>query len=235
VDNFCTYGRIDKNEDRCAKGICWAMSRGILGKKLGMTGVFTPEGKFVPVTVIEAGPCVVTQVKTKDTDGYDALQLGFGGKRKDRVNKPLQGHFRKSGDQCFRYMKEFSVENPADFSLGQKLTVEMFKTGDRVDVVGTSKGRGFSGTIKRHGFHRGPLTHGSRNVRRPGSIGCSAWPAKVIKGKKMPGQYGNDRKTIRNLEIVDVRADENVLMVKGAVPGAESGLVVINKLKFKRD
>jgi large subunit ribosomal protein L3 len=178
---------------------------------------------------------VVTQVKTKDTDGYDALQLGFGGKRKNRVNKPLQGHFQKSGDQCFRYMKEFSVENPADYSLGQELTVEMFKTGDRVDVVGTSKGRGFSGTIKRHGFHRGPLTHGSRNVRRPGSIGCSAWPAKVIKGKKMPGQYGNDRKTIRNLEIVDVRADENVLMVKGAVPGAESGLVVINKPKFNQE
>ncbi len=211
------------------------MSRGILGKKLGMTGVFTPEGRFVPVTVIEGGPCVVTQVKTKDTDGYDALQLGFGDKRKDRVNKPLQGHFRKSGDHCFRYLKEFSVENPADYSLGQELTVEMFKTGDRVDVVGTSKGRGFSGTIKRHGFHRGPMTHGSRNIRQPGSIGCSAWPSKVTKGKKMPGQYGNDRKTIRNLEIVDVRADENLIMVKGAVPGAESGLVVINKPKFKQD
>ena len=127
-----------------------------------------------------------------------------------------------------------SVENPADYSLGQELTVEMFKTGDRVDVVGTTKGRGFSGAIKRHGFHRGPMTHGCRNVRRPGSIGCSAWPAKVIKGKKMPGQYGNDRKTIRNLEIVDVRTDENVIMLKGAVPGAESGLVVINNPKFKQ-
>ena len=211
------------------------MSRGILGKKLGMTGVFTPEGRFVPVTVIEGGPCVVTQVKTKDTDGYDALQLGFGDKRKDRVNKPLQGHFRKSGDHCFRYLKEFSVENPTDYSLGQVLTVEIFKTGDRVDVVGTSKGRGFSGTIKRHGFHRGPMTHGSRNIRQPGSIGSSAWPSKVTKGKKMPGQYGNDRKTIRNLEIVDVRVDENVIMVKGAVPGAESGLVVINKPKFNQD
>jgi len=208
------------------------MSRGILGKKLGMTGVFTPEGIFVPVTVIEGGPCVVTQVKTKDTDGYDALQLGFGDKRKDRVNKPLQGHFRKSGDHSFRYLKEFSVENPTDYSLGQVLTVEIFKTGDRVDVVGTSKGRGFSGTIKRHGFHRGPMTHGSRNIRQPGSVGCSAWPSKVTKGKKMPGQYGNDRKTIRNLEIVDVRVDENVIMVKGAVPGAESGLVVIHKPKF---
>ena len=200
-----------------------------------MTGVFTSDGKYVPATVIEAGPCVVTQIKSRETDGYDALQLGFGGKRTSRVNKPLQGHFKKSGDQCFRFLKEFSVENPADYNIGQELTVEMFKVGELVDVVGTSKGRGFSGVIKRHGFHRGPMTHGSRNVRRPGSIGCSAWPAKVIKGKKMPGQYGNDRKTIRNLEIVDIRFDDNLILVKGAVPGAESGLVSVNKLKFKRD
>lgn len=197
-----------------------------------MTGVFTSEGRYFPATVIEAGPCVVTQIKTRDTDGYDALQLGFGGKRTSRVNKPLQGHFKKSGDQCFRFLKEFSVENPADYSLGQELTVEMFKVGDRVDVVGTSKGRGFSGVIKRHGFHRGPMTHGSRNVRRPGSVGCSAWPAKIIKGKKMPGQYGNDRKTIRNLEIIDIRTDDNLILVKGAVPGSEAGLVSVNKLKF---
>ena len=197
-----------------------------------MTGVFTPEGRYVPATVIEAGPCVVTQIKIKDTDGYNALQLGFGGKRTSRVNKPLQGHFKKSGDQCFRFLKEFSVENPADYNVGQELTVEMFKVGERVDVVGTTKGRGFSGVIKRHGFHRGPMTHGSRNVRRPGSVGCSAWPAKIIKGKKMPGQYGNDRKTVRNLEIVDIRLDGNLILVKGAVPGAESGLVSVNKLKF---
>jgi len=209
------------------------MSRGILGKKLGMTGIFTPAGKYVPATVIEAGPCVVTQIKTKDTDGYDALQLGFGGKKVSRVSKPLQGHFKKSGDQCFHFMKEFSVENPADFNIGQELTVEMFKVGERVDVVGTTKGRGFSGVIKRHGFHRGPMTHGSRNIRRPGSVGCSAWPARIIKGKKMPGQYGNDRKTVRNLEIIDIRSDDNLILVKGAVPGAESGLVSVNKLKFK--
>ena len=211
------------------------MSRGILGKKLGMTGIFTPEGRYVPATVIEAGPCVVTQIKTKDTDGYDALQLGFGGKRVSRVSKPLQGHFKKSGDQCFQFMKEFSVENPADFNIGQELTVEMFQVGERVDVVGTTKGRGFSGVIKRHGFHRGPMTHGSRNIRRPGSVGCSAWPARIIKGKKMPGQYGNDRKTVRNLEIIDIRSDDNLILVKGAVPGAESGLVSVNKLKFKRE
>ncbi len=197
-----------------------------------MTGVFTSEGKHIPATVIEAGPCVVTQIKSKDKDGYDALQLGFGGKRTSRVNKPMQGHFKKSGDQCFRYLKEFSVENPADYSIGQELTVELFKVGERVDVVGTTKGRGFSGVIKRHGFHRGPMTHGSRNVRRPGSVGCSAWPAKIIKGKKMPGQYGNDRKTIRNLEIIDIRSGDNLILVKGAVPGAESGLVSVNKLKF---
>jgi large subunit ribosomal protein L3 len=211
------------------------MSRGLLGKKLGMTGFFTPEGRYLPVTVIEAGPCVVTQIKTMATDGYDALQLGFGEKRKSRVNKPLQGHFKKSGEQCFRYLREFVVDNPEEYNLGQEITVDMFNVGDRVDVVGTTKGRGFAGVIKRYGFHRGPMTHGSRNVRRPGSIGCSAWPAKVIKGKKMPGQYGNDRKTIRNLEIVDIRPEDNVILVKGSVPGAESGLMAVNKPKFKRE
>jgi large subunit ribosomal protein L3 len=210
------------------------MSRGLLGKKLGMTGFFTPEGRYLPVTVIEAGPCVVTQIKTRATDGYDALQLGFGEKRKSRVNKPLQGHFKKSGEQCFRYLREFSVDNPEEYNLGQEITVDMFNVGDRVDVVGTTKGRGFSGVIKRYGFHRGPMTHGSRNVRRPGSIGCSAWPAKVIKGKKMPGQYGNDRKTVRNLEIIDIRPEDNVILVKGSVPGAESGVMTVNQLKFKQ-
>ena len=208
------------------------MSRGILGKKLGMTGVFTSQGRYVPATVIEAGPCVITQIKTRETDGYDALQVGFGGKKASRVNKPMQGHFKKSGDQCFRFVKEFSVENPAEYNVGQQLTVEMFKVGERVDVVGTSKGRGFSGVIKRHGFHRGPMTHGSRNIRRPGSVGCSAWPARIIKGKKMPGQYGNDRMTIRNLEIIDIRSDDNLILLKGAVPGSDSGLVSVNKLKF---
>jgi len=211
------------------------MSKGLLGKKLGMTGLFTPEGRYVPVTVIEAGPCVVTQIKTRLTDGYDALQLGFSEKKKDRVNQPLRGHFQKSGEHCFRYLREFPVENPEGYSLGQEITLEMFKVGERVDVVGTSKGRGFSGVIKRHGFHRGPMTHGSRNVRRPGSIGCSATPSKVIKGKKLPGRYGNERKTMRNLEIVDIRVDDNMLLIKGAVPGAQSGLVTVNKLKFKQN
>jgi large subunit ribosomal protein L3 len=200
-----------------------------------MTGFFTSEGRYVPVTVIEAGPCVVTQIKTRSTDGYDALKLGFGNQRADRVNKPLKGHYKKSGDKCFQHLREFGVENPEEYNLGQEITVEMFKVGDRVDVVGTTKGRGFAGVIKRYGFHRGPMTHGSRNVRRPGSIGCSAWPAKVIKGKKMPGRYGNDRKTIRNLEIVDIRPDDNVILVKGSVPGAESGLMAVKKPKFKQE
>ena len=205
------------------------MSRGILGKKLGMTGVFTPEGRFVPVTVIEAGPCVVTQVKTKDTDGYDALQLGFGGKRKDRVNKPLQGHFQKSGDQCFRYLKEFSVENPADYSLGQELTVEIFKAGDRVDVVGTTKGRGFTSVIKRHRFSGGKDSHGSRSKRVPGSSGASASPSRVFKGKGMPGQHGSKRHSVKGLEVVKVDTEQNVIVVKGAVPGAAKGIVYLIK------
>lgn len=211
------------------------MSRGLLGKKLGMTGVFTPQGRYIPATVIEAGPCVVTQIKTKAADGYDALQLGFGAKKTERVNKPLQGHFKKSGERCFEYVKEFAVENPADFNVGQEITVEMFKVGERIDVAGKTKGRGFAGAIKRHGFHRGPMTHGSKNVRPPGSIGSSAWPSRVVKGKKMPGHFGDDRRTIRNLEIIDIRSDDNLILVKGAVPGAERGLVTVNKLKFKRD
>jgi large subunit ribosomal protein L3 len=210
------------------------MCKGLLGKKMGMTGLFTPDGRYVPVTVIETGPCVVTQIKTRSRDGYDALQLGFSEKKENRVNRPLKGHFKKSGERCFRYLREVPVENPEEYSLGQEITLEMFSVGERVDVVGTTKGRGFSGVIKRHGFHRGPMTHGSKNFRRPGSIGCSATPSKVIKGKKLPGQYGNVRQTARNLEIVDIRADDNMLLIKGAVPGSQSGLVTVNKLKFKQ-
>jgi large subunit ribosomal protein L3 len=173
---------------------------------------------------------VVTQVKTEATDGYNALQLGFGDKKKSRVNKPLAGHFKKSGDEVFAYVREFEVENPDEYSVGQEITLEMFGVGDLVDVTGTTKGRGFSGVMKRHGFHGGKATHGSHSHRIPGSIGCSAWPAKVIKGKKMPGRYGHARQTVRNLEVVDVRPEENLIMIKGAIPGAKSGLLQINKL-----
>lgn len=209
------------------------MCSGLMGKKLGMSGLFLPGGQYVPVTVIEAGPCVVTQIKTEETDGYNALQLGFGNKKESHVKKPQAGHFRKSGSGAFNYVKEFAVAEPAAYSLGQRITLEMFKIGERVDVVGATKGRGFSGVIKRHGFHRGRMTHGSHSHRVPGSIGSSAWPSKVFKGKRLPGRYGNERKTMRNLEVVDIRPEDNLILIKGAVPGATSGLVTINKRKFQ--
>jgi large subunit ribosomal protein L3 len=205
------------------------MSKGLIGKKVGMTGMFTPDGRYVPVTVIEAGPCVVTQIKRSDREGYNALQLGFGQRKASRVNRPMKGHLKKSGGNLYSTLREFPVENPDDFTLGQEITLELFNVGDRVHITGKTKGRGFSGVIKRHGFHRGPKSHGSKNVRPPGSIGCSAWPSRVTKGKKLPGQYGNTQQTARNLEIVDIRPEQNLIMVKGAVPGHRSALVTIRK------
>jgi len=208
------------------------MSRGLIGTKLGMTALFTPDGKYVPVTVIQLGPCVVTQIKTKTTDGYDALQLGLGSKKKSRINRPMTGHFKKSGDQIFQFVREVGVENPDEYKVGQTITLDMFDVGDVVNVTGVTKGRGFAGVIKRHGFHGGKKTHGSHSHRIPGSIGCSASPAKVIKGKKMPGRYGNATKTIQNLEIVDIRPEENLMMIKGMVPGAKTALVKVQKKKI---
>ncbi|HMA67053.1 MAG TPA: 50S ribosomal protein L3 [Desulfosalsimonadaceae bacterium] len=205
------------------------MSNGIIGKKLGMTSMFAHDGRYLPVTVIEAGPCTVTQIKTKATDGYDALQLGFGEKKKKRVTQPLQGHFAKSGDKCYSHVCEFRVDNPEAFELGQQVNLDMFAVGDRIEVSGTTKGRGFAGVIKRHGFHRGPKTHGNRNYRLPGSIGMSAWPSKVAKGKKLPGRYGTARQTVKNLEVVDIRPEDNLILVKGAVPGPASGTLRIRK------
>jgi len=211
------------------------MCKGLIGKKLGMTGLFLPDGRYVPVTVVEAGPCVITQIKTAETDGYNALQLGFGKKKESQVNKPLKGHFSKSDSGAFDCVKEFAVTDPGEYSLGQQITIEMFSVGERVDVVGTTKGRGFSGVVKRHGFHGGRETHGCRSHRVPGSIGSSAWPSRVIKGKKLPGRYGNDRKTMRNLEVVDIRPEENIILIKGAVPGSKSALIMINKLRFNKE
>ncbi len=208
------------------------MVRGLIGKKMGMTGVYSPDGKYIPVTVIEIGPCFVTQVKTVETDGYNSVQLGYGSKKEKHTTKALQGHFKKSGDILFSHMREFEVSEPAEFSVGQEITLDMFEVGELVEVTGTSKGRGFAGTIKRHGFSRGPETHGCRNHRAPGSIGCSAWPAKVVKGKKMPGRFGNYRKTVRNQEIVDIRPEDNVILLKGQVPGAKSGIIEIKRPKF---
>lgn len=210
------------------------MCKGLIAKKLGMTRIFDPAGTAVPVTVVEAGPCVVTQIKTVETDGYNALQVAYGPKKEQRVTKPMQGHFKKAGPACFYVLKEFSVEDPSQFSLGQEITVELFKVGEFVDVAGTTKGRGFAGTIKRHGFHRGPAGHGSQNVREPGAIGCSAWPSRVIKGKKMPGHMGVDRRTAQNLQIVDIRPEENLLLIKGAVPGSKTGILEIKKRKFQK-
>ncbi len=208
------------------------MHKGLLGRKLGMSSLFLPEGQQVPVTVLEVGPCVVTQVKTRATDGYDALQVGFVKKRAKRINKPVQGHLKKSGGQAYAFLKEISVDDPSDYTLGQALTVDMFQVGERVDVSGVSKGRGFSGVVKRWGFSGGGATHGSMFHRSPGSVGASATPSKIIKGKKMPGHYGNQRVTVRNLEIVDIRPDQHLLIVKGAVPGCRSGLVEVRKPKF---
>jgi large subunit ribosomal protein L3 len=207
-------------------------SKGLIGKKLGMTSVFTSDGRYVPVTVVLAGPCVVTQIKTVDADGYNALQIGFGEKKASRTTKPMQGHLKKSGGQIFAFLREVRVENPEEFEVGQTLGLDLFEIGERIDVVGTTKGRGYSGVMKRHGFSGGRKTHGCKSHRVPGSIGCSAWPSKVIKGKKLPGHYGVERKTTRNMEIVDIRPEENLILLKGPVPGHRQALVKLNKVKF---
>ena len=207
------------------------MSKGLIGKKVGMTSLFMPDGSHIPVTVLEVGPCTVTQIKTVATDGYNALQLGFGSKRPSRVNRPNMGHMKKAGDKLFSELREFAVDNPENFNVGQELGIGMFDVGEAVMVTGTSKGRGFQGVVKRHGFHGGKDSHGCKSHRVPGSIGTSAWPSRVTKGKKMPGQYGVDRHTIKNLKIVDIRPEQNLLLIKGAIPGPSSGMVLIKKLK----
>ena len=202
------------------------MLRGFLGKKIGMTQVFGENGGVVPVTLIEAGPCVVTQVKTKETDGYAAVQLGFGEVK--RTNKPMQGHFR--GSKASRYLREVKADDPSEFSVGQTLAVDIFSEGEKVDIIGRSKGRGFAGTMKRHGFGGGPRTHGqSDRARAPGSIGGGTTPGKVFKGLKMAGHMGNRRVTVKGLEIVGVDTDRNILIVKGGVPGAPNSLVQIRR------
>ena len=202
------------------------MLRGFLGKKIGMTQIFGENGGVVPCTLIEAGPCVVTQVKTKETDGYEAVQLGFGDVK--RSNKPMQGHFRPS--KASRYVREVKADDPAEFSVGQTLGVDIFSEGEKVDIIGKSKGRGFAGTMKRHGFGGGPRTHGqSDRARAPGSIGGGTTPGKVFKGLKMAGHMGDRRVTVKGLEIIGVDTDRNILIVKGGVPGAPNSLVQIRR------
>ncbi len=206
------------------------MIQGILGKKLGMTQVFVADGRRIPVTVVEAGPCTVVQKKTESTDGYNALQVGFEAKKSHRVNKPLMGHFKKADQGAFAALRELAADNVDEYQVGDQVTCDsVFKAGDIVDVTGTSKGKGFQGVIKRWGFSGGRATHGSKFHRAPGSIGMSASPARVHRGKKMPGQMGNARVTQQNLEIVEVRADQNLILVKGAIPGPNQGLVLIRK------
>ena len=201
---------------------------GLLGKKIGMTRIYSEQGQAIPVTVIEAGPCVVLQKKTEAKEGYNAIQVGFGPKKETRLNKPQAGHSKAAAKGGFYHIKEFRVADPEVYEIGQEILLgEVFKIGDEVHISGRSKGRGFQGVIKRYGFKGGRKTHGSMFHRRPGSIGCSAWPSRVVKGKKLPGRMGNEQLTKKNLAVVDIRADENILLVKGSVPGAREGLLQI--------
>ncbi len=199
---------------------------GLLGKKIGMTRVYNDIGAVIPVTVIEAGPCKILQVKSEATDGYNAIQVGFGDKKAQRVNKPLAGHFKKAESDGFYNIREFRVSSAAEYQIGQDITLsELFKIGDTIDVQGISQGKGFQGVMKRHGFKGGPGGHGSNFHRAPGSIGCSAWPGRVVKGKKLPGRMGNDTVLKKNVLVIDVRDDDNLIIVKGPVPGAKQGLL----------
>ncbi|MBN2471207.1 MAG: 50S ribosomal protein L3 [Anaerolineae bacterium] len=204
--------------------------KGIIGKKVGMTQIFDEKGLVTPVTVIQAGPCYVTQVRTAERDGYMAVQLGFEETKPARLTRGQLGHLKRNNLPALKYLREFRVRNgETSVEEGQKITIaNAFEVGDRVDVVGTSKGRGFAGTIKRHGFNRGPKTHGqSDRMRSPGSIGATSTPGRVFKGKRMPGRMGNERVTAQNLEVMVIDEDKNLLAVKGSVPGAKGGVVII--------
>ena len=210
------------------------MAKGILAKKLGMTQVFTSEGKLLPVTVVEAGPCYVLQVKTMENDGYSAVQMGFCPKRKKLTPKPMQKHFDKAGVQPVRFIRELRLAGSAEYKAGQDINVDIFAEGELIDVTGVSKGKGFAGSIKRHNFHRGPVSHGSKSHREPGSIGSrmSGPGGRVFKGKKLPGHMGNNRVTVQRLTIVRVDKERNLMLIKGAVPGPKgSFLIVKNTIK----
>ncbi len=208
---------------------------GLLGKKAGMTQVFDEDGTAIPVTVLEAGPCVVVQVKTDESDGYTALQLGFGRPaRQERENQPYAGHFEQAGVEPKKHLREFPVADVEGYEPGDDVTVDIFEDVEKVDVRGTTRGRGFSGMVRRHGSSTGPKSHGSRNIRKPGATGQAADPSRVFKGKKMPGQYGNETDTQENLEVVRVDPDRDVLLVKGSVPGHEEGIVEIYYSKQDR-
>jgi len=210
------------------------MIKAIVGRKLQMSQIFAEDGTAIPITLIQAGPCTVTQVKTPERDGYSALQIGFGSRKPKNVNKPMKGHLDKVGKGYFEVLREIRMENASDHEVGEDLAADVFEIGERIDVIGTTKGKGYAGTIKRWGFQRGPSGHGSKNIREPGSTGNATFPGRVIKGKKMPGQKGNKRTTVMNLRIIDVRPEENLLIVKGAVPGSQNGIVLIRKTNRAR-
>ncbi|WP_269621895.1 50S ribosomal protein L3 [Prochlorococcus marinus] len=203
------------------------MSIGILGKKLGMSQFFDDTGMAIPVTLIQAGPCRITQIKTAATDGYSAVQIAFGAVREKLVNKPFQGHLSKSGQDLLRYLREYRVEDLGKYELGDQITVSNFETGQKVDVSGTSMGRGFAGYQKRHGFSRGPMSHGSKNHRQPGSTGAGTTPGRIYPGKRMAGRYGGKKITTRGLMIMKIDSDHNLLVVKGSVPGKPGSLLNI--------
>ena len=205
------------------------MKKGILATKVGMTQIFNEAGELVPVTVLQAGPCAVTQVKTVDNDGYDAVQVGFVDKRNKLVNKPQKGHFEKAGVSYKRYVREFRFENAAEYKLADEIKADIFAVGDRVDATAISKGKGFQGAIKRHGQSRGPMAHGSKYHRHAGSNGACSDPSRVFKGKRMPGHMGSVQVTVQNLDVVRVDVENNVILVKGAVPGPKKSLVTVKE------
>lgn len=207
------------------------MAKGILGKKLGMTQIFEADGKLIPVTVVEAGPCIVLQNKTEETDGYNAVQLGFGAVKEKHTTKPMQGHFEKAGSTPVKFVRELRLSAPSEYTVGQKIEADIFAAGELIDVSGVSRGKGFAGTVKRHNFGRGPMKHGSKSHREPGSMGPmhSGPGGRVIKGKKLPGRMGNANVTVQRLTVVKVDAERNLILIKGAVPGATGSFVVVKE------
>lgn len=203
------------------------MKKGIIGKKIGMTQIFDEKGNVLPVTVIEATPNVVAQVKTVETDGYNSIQLGYGEVKDKHINKPEKGHFTKAGLTAKKHLREFRVEDVENYKVGDEVKADIFEAGEKIDVQGTTKGKGFQGVIKRHGQHRGPMGHGSMYHRRPGSMGSTSTPGRVFKGKKLPGHMGRITVTIQNLDVVRVDMDKNVILVKGSVPGAKGAILKI--------
>ncbi|MCY6957360.1 50S ribosomal protein L3 [Clostridium brassicae] len=203
------------------------MKKAIIGRKLGMTQIFDENGKVIPVTVVEAGPCAVVQKKSEEKDGYNAIQIGFGEIREKLVNKPVKGHFAKAGVALKRIVKEFRLENIDEYEVGNEIKADVFVAGDKVDVSGVSKGKGFQGTIKRWNMHRGPMAHGSKYHRAVGSMGASSFPSRTFKNKKMPGHMGNKKTTVLNLQVVKVMPEKNVILIKGGIPGPNKGYVVI--------